>query len=666
MTAPQDAATNVAADTSQVGVQGIVHGDVHYYAVAPDAPAEKRFEVGARFLDGGAAGRALELIDEALALGYVTNKVWFHWLLALVSGRTRQELSAWEAARLRYLDRSLTITGDDSWADGVRVVRRLLDAAGKSDADIRVLMKELDELRPTQRGMILRHMEVFLDGPLKDQMWRLVLQRACDDQLSDGRKDRVWKFFQPEPVPPRVRQPAPVAVPGATWVRAVAGTIVSVAATGHIGLLLAQNGQVPALLACVLGVAGACVAGRAGLEWRFRSGRRRAIDEAYAPGPPRRTSLPPDRLAKRVDHQFTYYLGKYVPYGMDRETWLTWTAGIRRRMRDEVADAYRDTGDKVEEFNWLIRHRAGRLKCQWERGTLWNYRRELATPPRTMAAAVFGTLAFATGGVWVAGEAVRAGGLVGIRSIALVVVAGWVAGRSWMLIALAHRHHAADQAETEKLEKDSEEAFARWKDRLRDKPDDGEMAIWLDCDRKVLLEQALRHYQLKMSDVVAHAFIEARSGSATRARVPGGPWRYRRYQLMIFLLTADGVRQWNAVLDFPEGTFDEPQRLNYRYEAVTTVRVRQEKSKARTFELSLMDGQKITAQMIGPEMEEPQQAEDSEAVSEVTLDAAGLRHTLHVLEGVAAEGKAWMTLDRRRGDTRRENRDHPPDGRPAP
>jgi hypothetical protein len=38
----------------------------------------------------------------------------------------------------------------------------------------------------------------------------------------------------------------------------------------------------------------------------------------------------------------------------------------------------------------------------------------------------------------------------------------------------------------------------------------------------------------------------------------------------------------------------------------------------------------------------PQQGESPGAVSEVSLDAAGLPHTLHVLEGIAAEGKGWV------------------------
>ncbi|WP_432921554.1 hypothetical protein ACQPZZ_22635 [Microbispora sp. CA-135349] len=352
MTPPQNTATNSATDSAHVDVQAaVVHGDVNHYKMSLNPSPQEKFETGARFLEGGAAGRALRLIDEALASGYLTNRLCFYWLLAMVSGRTRRELSAQEAARLRDSDRFLPLTGDDSWADGVRTVRRLLDAAEKPDADVRSLMAELDGLRPAQRTMILRHMELFLDGPIKDQMWRLTLRDACEQQKAGSREHRVWKFFQPEPADPQVRQPEQERVPVPTWLKAVAGTVASVTGTAHIGLLLVQGGRISALFAYLLGIVGACVAAPAGLEWRFRSGRRREMDEAYAPTPRPRTDTPPDRFARRVDHRFAYYLVKYMPNGMDREVWLTWTAGIRRRMRDEVADAYRDTGIKVEAFN---------------------------------------------------------------------------------------------------------------------------------------------------------------------------------------------------------------------------------------------------------------------------------------------------------------------------
>jgi len=48
------------------------------------------------------------------------------------------------------------------------------------------------------------------------------------------------------------------------------------------------------------------------------------------------------------------------------------------------------------------------------------------------------------------------------------------------------------------------------------------------------------------------------------------------------------------------------------------------------------------------ETEQLQQGEEAELVSRLTLDAAGLINTLHVLEGVAAEGKDWIKHENKR------------------
>ncbi|MER5318460.1 hypothetical protein [Streptosporangium roseum] len=144
-----------------------------------------------------------------------------------------------------------------------------------------------------------------------------------------------------------------------------------------------------------------------------------------------------------------------------------------------------------------------------------------------------------------------------------------------------------------------------------------------------------------MSNVIAYAFIEAPASSA-RARVRGGPWRYKKYQLLLFLLTADGIRQLTATLDVERGSLHIRQRANYRFEVVAAVRVSQADDGGRAFELTLVSGEDVRLRVLEPGMEELQQGEIPGAVSEATLDASGIHHTLHVLEGIAAEGKEWI------------------------
>ena len=209
-------------------------------------------------------------------------------------------------------------------------------------------------------------------------------------------------------------------------------------------------------------------------------------------------------------------------------------------------------------------------------------------------------------------------------------------------------------------------AYDRWVQRLRRRPPDAEMAAWLDCDRKYLMQAALMRSQVPLSDLIAYAFLEAPGRSCKRARWRNGPWRFSRYQLVVFLLTRDGVRQVTVGLDFERGSFHDQQRSNYRFDAVAAVRVEEADDGRRTFELALVNGESVRIDMIeadqgstGPDSDSTSGAgsgagsagagDDLGIVSAVTLDAAGLANTLHVLEGVAAEGKEWIGQERQRG-----------------
>ncbi|GLW12773.1 hypothetical protein Misp01_79010 [Microtetraspora sp. NBRC 13810] len=617
-----------------------------------DSPPERKFQAGVHFLDGGMPGRAWQLIQDAVAGGYRTNKVCFHWLLALVSGRTRYGLSKEEAAMLRNERNLFRLTGDDEWAEGVRTIRRLLDSAGRKEADTRVLLKELDELGEPQRAMILRHLEQFLDGPIAEQMWHRALSQAKREQMAGDRANRLWKFFEPAPLGLReqvVQQPN---TPLGVYVRIVMATAVFLAATVHLGYMLVQGGRVIALLAYLSSIVGGYYGVRKGVEWRFRVLRRRAKDMEYGPPSASRSDGQPEGFAKRVDHRVDHYFAVYVPSGVDRELWLASTAGIRRSLRDELVEIYREKRVGVEKIDWLIRHRVGVVRRRWQAGTLWSYRGELATPLSTKAGTVLGLAASVAGGTWAVSEALLVAPLGAFFSTVLGLASGWLGVRAVLGVLLERRRFAADKRESMQTLDGDREALGQWRAKLADKPKDREMAVWLDCERKLVLDEVLKHYRLTMSNVIAHAFIEAPAPSTRRARVTGGPWRYRKYRLLAFLLTADGVRQLTVDLNFDEGAFRVRERSNYRFDMIAAVRVRQGDDGESIFELAIVDGQKISVQVMDPGTEVLQEGETPGAVSEVTLDASGLHYTLHVLEGIAAEGKEWLEHENRRGGER--------------
>jgi hypothetical protein len=641
MTAPDPGPTNVAGENAHVMMQaGVVHGDVNF-RVSPEDPPEVRFEKGARLLESDVPGRARVLIRDAVDDGYRTNRSFFYLLLALVSGRTRNEVPEEDAVRLRNR-KSIRLHVDDAWADGVRMIDRLLHAAQRTDVDLRVLWKEFDALGPVQAALILKHFELFLDGPLQDQAWRRAMTRAAEEQKAGGRVERVWKFFHPDPAPPREAPTRPADLPANGRLLPAAATAVCAVTAVHLGYLLAQAGRVSALIACVLSVPAGYFGAHDGTEWRFDTLRRRAKDEEYRTRP-RRRSEPSRGFAAGVGERLDHYFAKYRPEGFGRDGWLAETAGIRGRTRDELVEVFREQRTGVDKISWLLRHRAADVRRRWQNGTLWSHRWELATPVATRTRAVLALAAVAVGGIWALGEAVAAEPQDAAISTALLLAAGWIAIRTWLNITLEHRRVAADEAERKRTLEGDREALARWRAKLADRPGDPEMAAWLDCDRKVLLNDTLRHYRLPMSDVRAYAFVEAPTGSTRRARGKGGPWRYTRYRIVLFLLTDDGVRERTADLDFERGEFRDRHWANYRYDAIAAVRMRHDLDDRQTFELALVNGQTTRVQVTFPEIEDPEGSDDA---SEVSLDAAGLHHTLHILAGIAAEGKEWFAKER--------------------
>lgn len=650
MTEPEATTANYAKDYAHVGVQaGIVHGDVNYYSPSPGASPSERFEIGVSLLNGGIPGKARELIGEAVtAAGLTGGRVCFHWQLALVSGRAWNEMTQDDIGALRRAPSICHLTGGDAWADGVKTIIRLVDAAMQPGTDLQPLMKDFDGLGDPQRGMILRHLELFLDGPLKDEMWRRALETARQDQMADDRTERVWKFFQPAPARPRFLPVQPPAMTTGTWAQAIVATAVLTAAAVNIAYLLVRDLQVLTVLVYLLSIGGGFCAARAGAEWHFLTERRRAKDKEYMRPREHVPHAKPTGFAGQVDQHFDRYFAKYLPRNTSRSAWLAGTAGIRRSIRDEIVDVYREQRTGVERIAWLIRYRVSEVRRQWENGTLWEYRQELAASPALKAMTLLGLAVLTLGAIWTVWHAAPTAPASAAASTFSALLAGVFAVRAWSRIFVEHRRYAADEAEAAKTRKGCEAAFRRWELKLADKPTDPEMAAWLDRDRKVLLDEALHHYGLTMSGMIAHAFIEAPGSPTRRARVHKGPWRYTRYRLLLFLLTKDGVRQLTADLDFERGTFHDRARTNYRYEAVAAVRVRQADDGAHSFELALVNGELVQAEMLAGAIEELQIDETATTVSETTLDAAGFGHTLHVMEGIAAEGKRWIEQERRR------------------
>ncbi|GII63062.1 hypothetical protein Skr01_31470 [Sphaerisporangium krabiense] len=649
MNASTVTSANIAEEGATVGVQTeALHGDVYVYQLPPDATPQQKFEVGVKCLRGGMSARAREYISDAVVQGHVTSRSCFYLLLALLSGRTLQQVPKEDLDVLRSVQARIVERPGDTWVIAVRMLSDLLTSLQTGSVDSEAIERDLQALGTRQRDEIFRHLEMLLSGPALDGLWARAFASAKAERCDYERLRRVWKFFQPEPIGARVRSPRPAAITVGDWIRSIATTMLSLTSVSFIGAVSWQHAWSSTALALPLFTAGCHACARHGVEWRFRVQRRQEKDRQHWTAGQRPIAAPQGGFANQIDRQFDYYFARYVPRNTDRAEWLTRTAAIRRCLRDEVVELYRESRVDAKRVAWLTRYLVSDVKGRWQDGTLWDYRDRLRVTASMKVLFTLGVAALIVGGAMMTWSALYVRPLSVVGATVVAIWGGWIACATWLRIILEHKRLTAEQAEADLLLAERRAAFERWKSKLADKPTDLEMAHWLDCDRKALMEEAMRHYKLAAADVIAHAFIEAPASYYKRARVRKGPWRYSRYKLLTFLLTADGVRQLTVELDFEKATFHDRARINYRYDAVAAVEVTEADDGHKTFELTLVNGHPIEVEVTGPPPGTDQLGEDTRMVSQATLDTAGLGNTLHILEGVAAEGKEWIRNERER------------------
>jgi hypothetical protein len=645
--------TNVAKGSAGVGVQANVVHEVHQtYHLGAHATPKEKYEVGVRYLDNGVATQALELIDRSIAEGYCNSEVRFHQLLALLSGRTLQMLSQQDFARLEAVYEQAE-SGPGEWADGVRFIEGLLRNIAADDEDRSTqLLEDLEGLGVVQRKKIIRHLEMFLEGPLEDHAWRRAVHGARESQFAHDREKRAWKYFEPRPERPRMVRPDPARITVSAGLQVAASGLAFTVAAGYLGLLLFRRDRLLPLLAfaacLVCGVVWAWI----GADWRFRNERLRAKDRQFHGVPRQRRPPPDDGFADRVGRICRDCFRRYAPVGANRQTWLDDTIGLRWTIRDEIAASYRDTKVEADAISWLIRHRVSAVKQQWQRGTLWAYRNRYRPSRALRIGAVACAFGVGMAGVYALVAAIPEQPLRASAAVPLALAGGWMGARVLGRIVADRRRYTDELAENREVFARSEAAYERWVAKLADTPSDSEMAAWLECDRVLLMNVALRHYKLRPSNMIVHTFIEAPADGCDAARERNGPWRFSRYRMLLFLLTNDGVRQMALELDFLAVSIGGRERTNYRFDAVASVRVMQGDEYDRTFELTLMSGYQLEVPVTGARDERTDKSENPGTVTDLTVDAAGLRNTLHILEGVAAEGKDWIDHEVLRGGDR--------------
>jgi hypothetical protein len=294
---------------------------------------------------------------------------------------------------------------------------------------------------------------------------------------------------------------------------------------------------------------------------------------------------------------------------------------------------------------WLLRYLAIDVKTRAEKEALYAYKTEWRTRSLTKLVCVVSSALFAVTLVVVVLTGIQFNPALGvIVSLVLLVAPREGVKRSAGIVEERWRF-TDDQQEYERVLAERQAEHQRWSDKLDSlRPDEREMENWLTCDKTAQLDEALRHYKLAWRDIIAHAFLQTPADSYKRARSDGCPWRYSRYDMRLFLVTNDGMREYRADLDFEHVTTSRIERNNFRFDAVSSIGVVTTSRLSYVLKLTLTNGPSTDIRVVDPTTEEDTDAE-RERFSEINLDAAGFKPALHILEGIAAEGKGWIARD---------------------
>ncbi|WP_306207322.1 hypothetical protein [Actinoplanes sp. RD1] len=273
---------NTDAGTTSVTVQGgahqvvagVIHGGVgnNYYQVPRGASPTDKFRYARRCLASGQATTARAVMAEVVLYLRYSTRVRFYWLLAFFSQRTLSELTPEEREVHAAALEQIGALPRNRWSVGIEVIGRLIvlsDQRTVSAASIEEVLQDIEALDPLIRAEVLRHLERVLHGSVKDAVWQGEVDQARDHRLDGRRGERVWKFFEPDPAPPRTRpvRPAEVSAAGS----ALALTALALVAAGVLGRLALQRDDSSALVALVAACFAAGMAVVNGAEWRRRA-----------------------------------------------------------------------------------------------------------------------------------------------------------------------------------------------------------------------------------------------------------------------------------------------------------------------------------------------------------------------------------------------------------
>lgn len=610
--------SGIAAMRDIVGGIGVVHGNV--YTAAATTPAQK-LRQGTSCLRRRARERAVRLIEEAIDGGQETADAFYYLSLAILSGRSAEELTNQEWHQVRHALRRLAgldqAAGGSGGGEGSRegsrggeaeggfgtagrLISRLLAAALSDDPDAQAteLLKELRELPPGRGTEVRGHLLHFLEA---------VRRNAADadeeteirGRMAGGRQERVPKFFTPDPARPRVARDSysflldePQADLAAVAVAFLAGLGLAADGFGALGLVFAVPMLVGAFLLLMPGL-------RAGIEEerinRVERWMAEAEDRVVRVPDPRaastwlrawpagltgwlagRSAAPPPGTGSGLSQRQRAVRRKFFVRAVrtlvedhfqaqpgeaeNAEEWQRISAGHQRALIAVLAHLHwYDTSPA--ELNWLVRYRAGDAADRWRRGELRPFGTTAKAWYRRYGKRLVVWGAFLS--AWILAWNSPLSGLI--------LGALWLGAAGVMLRTVRHLARQRLHEEDQRRRNADLTELVREKDRLRDRPTDEEMARWLDLDQRFLLRERLREHQVQRREVLFSFFLLEGARNCVRAKEPESPTRYSRYSMKLFVLTSGGVWISTWVVDFATGPAGGWRDMVFRFDSINSV-----------------------------------------------------------------------------------------------
>ncbi|WP_171908327.1 hypothetical protein [Streptomyces niveus] len=637
--------THNSAAYSTVGIQAeTVHNStVNIHA---DASPQEKYKVGVRYLEDGVPSRARDMISDAIAHGHDGAEVRFHWVLSMLSARAYHDLSTEELQRLHHASGLTGTYAEGEWKDALRVAFELLAMLSTTDGETGRVLERLLALSPSKRDAILHHLDLVLTGGLKDSLWAENRERAEAVRFGNDRVQRVWAYFEPDPIGPRALAPRPsTAAAARAFLPLRVGLFVVV--TAFLWTLALVADPAAAVIELLVALGAGLTAAYFGRGWWYQEHWLKAKNrESHIPHT-RDPASTGDGFTNRVRHSFDHYFGTRVPHGFAPHEWFGYTVQIRNALVAEIALLYRESRISVDRVNWLIRYLAEDARDRQNKGTLFDHRDQNQTSAVAKALCVAALITLAITTLTLQGTVASGVGpwqmVVAMLAVAGAAWSGHAAASSWLEAWGEERRLAEETQEYQEQLTARQVAYQNWKSFLDStRPSELEMETWLTCDKTLFVDEALRHYQLTWRDLITHTILMTPARPYKRGRVKGGPWRYSRYSFRLFLVTQDGVREISSEFDFTDAKRGDEQRSNYRFDALSSVQVTERAHVGYDLELILTNGPARNIRVKDADTHQLAPDENAQEIAEINLNSAGFIHTFRLLEGIAADGKGWI------------------------